>query len=93
MSHSLTMSKYFTADQNKDAHSAPKSWPTDRVYCDYKEQPHVLDDLHSKAESAAPPSIKECTSPYWTTFSYRGPLIYLNYSVRYAKTFWRETGS
>ena len=47
MSHSLVISKNLTAHQNKDAHSVPKSGATDCLYCDYKEQPHVLDDLHS----------------------------------------------
>jgi len=39
MSHSLAISKNFTA-QNKDAQSVQKSWATDRLYFDYKEQPH-----------------------------------------------------
>jgi len=47
MSHSLAISKNITAHQNKDAQSVPKSWATDRLYFDYKEQPHVLDQLHS----------------------------------------------
>jgi hypothetical protein len=37
----------FHSAQNKDAQSVPKSWATDRLYCDYKEEPHLLDDLHS----------------------------------------------
>jgi hypothetical protein len=24
-----------------------KTWATDSLYCDYKEQPHLFDDLHS----------------------------------------------
>ena len=47
MSHSLAISKNFTAHQNKDTKSVPKSLATDRLYFDYKEQPHVLDHLHS----------------------------------------------
>jgi len=47
MSHSLAINKNFTAHQNKDAHSVLKSWATDHFYYDYKEQPHVLDDLQS----------------------------------------------
>jgi len=47
-------------------HSAPKQrrpistevLATDRLYCDYKDQPHLLDDLHSWAESSAPPGMK-----------------------------------
>jgi hypothetical protein len=35
MGHSLAISKNFTAHQNKDTHSVPKSWATDRSYCDY----------------------------------------------------------
>ena len=58
MSHSLAIRKIFSSHQNKDAHSVPKSWATGRLYCDYKEQPHVLDDLHSSAESAALPGMK-----------------------------------
>ena len=58
MSHSLAISKNFKAHQNKDAHSVSKSWATDRLYSDYKEQPHLRDDLHSWAESAAPPGMK-----------------------------------
>jgi hypothetical protein len=44
MSHSLPISKNFTAHQNKDAQSVPKYWATERLYCDYKEQPHLLED-------------------------------------------------
>jgi len=57
MSHSLAISKNFTAHQNKDAHSVPKSWETDRLYSDYNDQPHLLDDLHSWAERSAPPGM------------------------------------
>jgi len=57
MSHNLAISKNFTAHQNKDAQSIPKSWATDHLYCDYKEQPHLLDDIHSWADSSAPPSM------------------------------------
>ena len=64
MNHSLAISKKFIAHQNKDAQSVPKSWATDRFYCDCKAQPHVFDDLHSQAESAAPPGMKQCTSTY-----------------------------
>jgi hypothetical protein len=46
MSHSLATSKNFKAQQNKHAQSVPKSWATDRLYCDFKEEPHLLDDLH-----------------------------------------------
>jgi len=31
MSHSLGISKNFTAHQNKDTHPVPKSWATDRL--------------------------------------------------------------
>jgi len=58
MSHSLAISKNFTAHQNKHAQSVLKSRVTDRLYCDYKEQPHLLDDLHFLAESAAPAGMK-----------------------------------
>jgi len=47
MSHSLAVSKNFTAHQNKYPHSVPKFWANDRLYCDYKEQLRVLYDLHS----------------------------------------------
>jgi len=47
MSHSLAISKNFTAHQKKDAQAELKSWATARLYFDYKEQPHVLDHLHS----------------------------------------------
>jgi len=35
---------------NKDTYSVPKSWASDHLYCDYKEQPFLLDDLHSSAK-------------------------------------------
>ena len=50
MSYSLAISKKFTAHQNKDAHSSSRSWATDHLYFDYKEQSHVLDHLQSSAE-------------------------------------------
>ena len=39
MSHSLAIRKNFTAHQNKDTQSVAKTWATDHLYCDYKEQP------------------------------------------------------